>query len=258
MSTPLNEVQVGHISDAGVMLQTPDCVGQDLPAGANYCIVRPVARNAQNTYVTVKTIETSRWRLRRTVPGENFAQTAPSAPQSFAAKPGDGSVVQLSWAAPVNDGGAAVSSYNVLLDGKQVATTTGLSAGVANAGPGQHTVEVVAVNAIGASTKVGATLTLKKLSKPRGAKALRGAKGGKKTAGLKWKAPKSAGGLQLKRYQVVVVNKKGKVVAKKKVGAAKHRVMVTLKPGKYRFKVRAKNLDKYGPFSAWTDYVRPR
>jgi len=47
MSTPLNEVQVGHISDAGVMTKTPDCIGQDLPAGANYCIVRPVARNAQ-------------------------------------------------------------------------------------------------------------------------------------------------------------------------------------------------------------------
>jgi hypothetical protein len=259
MSTPLNEVQVGHISDAGVMLQTPDCNGPDLPAGANYCIVRPVTRTAQNTFVTIKTIETSRWRLRRTAPGENFAQTAPSVPQSFAAKPGDGSVVRLSWAAPANDGGAAVSSYNVLLDGKQVATSTGLSAAVANADVGAHTFEVVAVNTIGAGSKVGASLTLKKLSKPRGAKALRGAKGGKKTAGLKWKAPASAGGLQLKAYQVVVVNAHGKVVAKKKVRATKHRLMITFKTGgTYRFKVRAKNLDKYGPFSAWTSYVKPR
>jgi hypothetical protein len=261
MSTPLSEVQVGHISDTGLMTKTPDCVGQDLPAGSNYCVVRPVTRNAQNTFVTVKTIETSRWRLRRTGPTENFDQTAPSAPQSPSATnapPGDGSVLRLSWGAPAGDGGAAVSSYRVFLDGQQVATTSGLSADVKNPGLGAHTLEVAAVNIVGASGKVGATITVKKLSKPRGVKALQGAKGGKLTAGVKWKAPASSGGLQIKAYQVVVLNKAGKVVQKKKVSASKHKLLLKLPSGKYRFKVRAKNLDKYGPFSKPTDLTSPR
>ena len=31
MATPLPEVQVGHISDAGVMTKTPDCISGTLP-----------------------------------------------------------------------------------------------------------------------------------------------------------------------------------------------------------------------------------
>ena len=148
-----------------------------------------------------------------------------------------------------------MGSYRVFLDGQQVATTTGLSAEVKNPGPGAHRVEVAAVNLIGASTRVGGTVTLEKLSKPRKVKPLQGAKGGKRTVGAKWKAPASAGGLQIKAYQVVVLNKAGKVVLKKKVSASKHRLMLKLPSGKYRFKVRAKNLNNYGPFSKPTDLV---
>ena len=43
MATPLSEVQVGHISDAGVMTKTPDCISGTLPPGAPYCIDRAAA-----------------------------------------------------------------------------------------------------------------------------------------------------------------------------------------------------------------------
>jgi hypothetical protein len=69
MATPLAEVQVGHISDAGVMTRTPDCLSGTIPPGAPYCVVRPVARDSQNTFVTVLTTQTSRWRVRRQLPG---------------------------------------------------------------------------------------------------------------------------------------------------------------------------------------------
>ena len=58
---------------------------------------------------------------------------------------------------------------------------------------------------------------------------------------------------------MVVLNKAGKVVAKKKVAASKRKLMLTFSQrGKYRFKVRAKNLDKFGPFSKPTDLTTPR
>ena len=76
MATPLTEVQVGHISDAGVMTKTPDCISGTLPPGAPYCVDRPLIRaRTQNTFVTVLTTQTSRWRLRRQAPGETFDQT---------------------------------------------------------------------------------------------------------------------------------------------------------------------------------------
>ena len=104
MATPLDQVQVAHINDAGVMTRIPDCVGAaTLPPGAPYCVVRPVTRDAQNTFVTVLTTLTSRWRLRRTAPGETFDQTPPAAPAGLTAgraAPGDGSVVHLAWTAP--------------------------------------------------------------------------------------------------------------------------------------------------------------
>ena len=262
MSTPLNEVQVGHISDAGVMTKTPDCIGQDLPAGANYCIVRPVARNAQNTYVSIKTIETSRWRLRRTGPTENFDQTAPGAPSGLSAakvSPFDGSQVGLTWQPPANDGGAAVSAYRIYRDGTLVSTTgPGASAVVKDSGPGKHVFTVAAVNALGESARASVEITLAKMSTPRKLTTLRGKKGGKLTAGVKWKAPASAGGLTITGYQVKVLTAGGRKVKVAKVSADKLRYMLKLKPGRYVFKVRARNAGGNGPWSKATDPVRPR
>ncbi len=261
MSTPLAEVQVGHISDSGVMTKTPDCVGNNLPSGAPYCVVRPVTRTAQNTFVTVLTTQTSRWRLRRTGAGENFDQAAPGVPSGFSAakaSPFDGSAIGLSWQPPASDGGAAVTAYRVYRDGVLVATTGGASALVKDSGPGKHVFAVAAVNGLGESVRASAEITLAKMSKPRKLTTIRGKKGGKKTAGVKWKAPASAGGLTLTGYQVKVLTASGRKVKVKAVSAGKHRYVLKLKPGRYVFKVRARNATGYGPWSKATKPVRPR
>jgi hypothetical protein len=242
------------------MTQTPDCVNATtMPAGQPYCIVRPVTRNAQNTFVTVLTTQTSRWRLRRTAAGQ-FNQTPPGAPTGVSAgrgAPGDGSVIHLSWAGPADDGGAAVSSYRVFLDGKQVGTSTTTSFDLRDAGAGTHALAVSAVNIIGASSQASASITLPKISAPRKAKALQGAKGGKLTAGVKWRGPASSGGLTILKFQVQITKLHAKST-KKSVGASQHRLMLTLKSGRYDFRVRARSADGWGPWSKRTDAVRPR
>ncbi len=263
MATPLAEVQVGHISDAGVMTKTPDCISGTIPPGAPYCIQRPVTRTSQNTFVTVLTTQTSRWRVRRQLPGESFDQTAPGAARNLVATlapPGDGSKVALSWAAPATDGGAAVSAYRVLLDGKLLfANNVGsTSAVVSDPGPGKHSLSVVAVNSIGASAGADVNITIDKLSKPRNVKAVQGKKGGKLTAGAKWKAPADAGGFAITKYKVAVFKKNGKKVDTKVVKADRLKYLFKLKSGKYFFKVKARNTDRWGPWSKPTDLVRPR
>jgi predicted phage tail protein len=145
----------------------------------------------------------------------------------------------------------------VLLDGVAVGTTSSTSYDVRDAGPGTHTLSVAAVNIIGAGGPASAPITLSKASSPRKAKALQGANGGKKTAGVKWRAPASSGGLTILKYQVQVLPKVGKST-KKSVGVTKHRLMLTLKNGRYQFRVRARTADGWGPWSKKTDAVRPR
>jgi hypothetical protein len=261
MATPLDQVQVAHISDAGVMSQTPDCSGAGLPAGATYCVVRPVLRDAQNTFVTVRTIQTSRWRLRRIGPSENFAQGLPTAPQSLAAvlaASDDGSSVRLVWAPPADDGGAAVTGYRVYRDGVLFTTTDLATAVVTDPGPGLHRFSVSAVNALGEGTPATRSLTLAALSKPRKVTGIQGSKGGKATAGVKWKPPAAAGGLALTGYKVAVFKANGKKVGTKIVKAGQRKYLFTLKNGRYFFKVRARNSDRWGPWSKKTALVRPR
>jgi hypothetical protein len=215
-----------------------------------------------NTFVTVLTTQTSRWRIRRQLPGEPFDQTAPGAARNLAAAlapPGDGSKVALSWAAPATDGGAAVTAYRILRDGKLLSATAGsTSAVVSDPGPGKHIFSVVAVNGIGASAGADVAITIDKLSKPRKVKALQGKKGGKLTAGAKWKSPADAGGYAVTKYKVAVFKKNGKKVDTKVVKADQLKYLFKLKSGQYFFKVKARNTDRWGPWSKPTDLVRPR
>jgi hypothetical protein len=261
MATPLSEVQVGHISDAGVMVKTPDCISGTLPPGAPYCVDRAtMSRTTQNTFVTVLTTQTSRWRLRRQAPGENFDQSVPGAPPGLAATlaAADGSAVGLSWSA-ASDGGAAVTAYRVYRDGKLLTEVGGTSAVVKDSGPGEHVFRVTAVNGLGeGGPSAGATITLDKLSKPRKVTALKGAAGGKRTAGAKWKAPADAGGFAITGYKVAVFKKNGDKVDTKIVKPSKLKLLFKLKAGRYFFKVRARNADRWGPWSKPTDVVRAR
>jgi hypothetical protein len=161
-------------------------------------------------------------------------------------------------AAPADDGGAAVTSYKVLRDGQVLSTTDGGSALVSDPGPGKHTFSVAAVNSIGAGAQVGADITIDKLSKPRKVKPLQGKKGGKLTAGAKWKAPADAGGFAITKYKVAVFKKNGKKVDTKLVKADKLKFLFKLKSGRYFVKVKAGNSDRWGPWSKPSDLVRPR
>jgi len=262
MATPLAEIQVGHISDVtGVMTKTPDCISGTLPPGASFCINRQaVFRTTENTFVTVLTTQTSRWRVRRTAPGESFDQTAPDAPQGLATKlsPKDGSGVALSWTPPANDGGAAPTAYRVYRDGKLLTAVGGTSLAVKNSGPGEHVFMVTAVNVIGEGAAGTTKVKLDKLSKPRKVTALRGAAGGKLTAGAKWKPPADAGGYTITKYKVGVFKKNGKKVDIKVVKASKLKYLFKLAPARYFVRVKARNTDRWGPWSKPTDLVRPR
>ena len=266
MATPLNELYVAHIDDVtGVMTKVPDCDAGAIPTGEAYCIDRALLiRTAQNTFFTVLTTQTSRWHIRRVPVGGTFEQTAPSVPtglKATLAPPGDGSVVKLTWVPPADDGGAAPKAYQVFRDGKLVKTTEvgGKTTAVKNNGPGLHTFKVVAVNVAGASPKSGpATIKLDKISKPRRVTGIQGAAGGKLTAGAKWRPPADAGGFVITNYQVKAYTTGGRLVASKIVKASQRQWLFPLRSGRYVFKVRAKNRERWGPWSAATAAVSPR
>lgn len=259
MSAPVNEVQVVHTTDDGHDVLLPDCVGGALPPGLWSCVVRPVTRTAQNTFVTVLTTVTSRWRLRRSLPIES--QGAATAPQRLTVKeeaPFDGSTLAVSWSAPASSGAGPVTSYRVGLDGNTIATSVGTSARVKNPGPGKHTITVVAINAAGQSAAAAANLTVDALSKPRQVTGVRGAPGGVLTAGARWKPPAAAGGLAITKYKVAVYTKGGRKVDTQVVRAGKLKYLFMLKKGRYYLKVKARNADRWGPWSKRTDLVRSR
>jgi Fibronectin type III domain. len=87
--------------------------------------------------------------------------TAPDTPQSFTATPGNGQVA-LSWTTPADDGGSAITKYEVSSDNggtwtdastSTAHTFTGLTSGTA------YTFKVRAVNAIGNGAEATATAT---------------------------------------------------------------------------------------------------
>ena len=56
----------------------------------------------------------------------------------------------------------------------------------------------------------------------------------------------------------MVLTRGGKKIDTKIVKAATLKYLFKLKPGRYVFKVRARNADRWGPWSKPTDLVRPR
>jgi hypothetical protein len=259
MGTPLDQVQVVHQTDTGFDVLLPDCVNGTLPAGLYSCVVRPATRTAENTFVSVLTTTTSRWRVRRGQAVEN--QGAPSAPQGLVVKeaaPFDGSAHTVTWAAPASSGAGPVAAYRVRLDGALVSSPAGTSVVLEDPGPGEHTITVAAVSAAGQGPTTTATATVAGLSKPRKVNEVQGKKGGKLTAGARWKAPADAGGLAISKYKLAVFKADGTKVDTEVVKAGKVRYLFTLKPGRYFLKVKARNADRWGPWSKKTDLVRPR
>jgi predicted phage tail protein len=258
MATPIDQVQVVHSPDSGPPVPLPNCVGGALVTGQVACVLRPVVRTAQNTFVTVLTTETSRWRVRRSAP--ITLTTPPVAPAGLKvaeAKPYDGSVLRVKWSKVT--GSSAASSYRVILDGKVrvKAPRDKTAVTIKNPGPGKHRLQVVGVNVLGVGVPARAKVTIKPLSRPRRVTAVPGAAGGPRTVVLSWRRPAESGGLAVTSYRVIVRNAAGQRVRAVKVASGRQ-VAIALPSGRYRFAVRARNAGGAGPWSPATPAVRPR
>ena len=138
--------------------------------------------------------------------------SAPSAPTGLSATPGD-TTVTLSWTAPTNNGGSALTGYNLYqgtspggedystaVNGVSLITTTTYTVtGLTNATKYYFTVK--AVNAIGssaASNEAWATPAATVPSAPRNVVAT----GADASAVITWSAPTSPGGSNITSYTV--------------------------------------------------------
>ncbi|EWT02522.1 autotransporter adhesin, partial [Intrasporangium oryzae NRRL B-24470] len=140
------------------------------------------------------------------------AATAPSAPLSLAAVPGDGSV-SLSWAAPTSDGGSSITGYNVyrgtIAGGESatpiatnVKTTTYTDTNRVNGT--QYFYTVAAVNAVGTSPRSNEASATPQPTQPTVPSAPTGlsALPGNASVALSWTAPASNGGSAITGYNV--------------------------------------------------------
>src|SRR5713226_4212670 len=134
--------------------------------------------------------------------------TVPSAPQNLVASAGNGSV-SLSWTAPASNGGAAVTSYNVLRSTSSGAESS-LSSGVVGTTFTDSTVsngttyfyKVAAVNSAGPgplSNEASATPAPPAPTAPQSLVAVAGNSG----VALSWAAPASNGGAPVTSYNVL-------------------------------------------------------
>ncbi|MBJ7451545.1 MAG: S8 family serine peptidase [Blastococcus sp.] len=172
--------------------------------------------------------------------------------------------VKLSWAPPVDDGGAAVTSYrlsayrgatvvrSVVVNGSTTSTTlTGLTNGTA------VRLGVEAGNAAGWSPP-SASITATPRTTP-GAPKIGATTAQKKAVVVRWAKPASDGGTAITAY-VVQVYAGGKLVKAVNARATKTSATVSgLKAGKaYTFRVVAKNAAGTGAVSAASKATRPR
>jgi titin len=191
------------------------------------------------------------------------ALRTPSAPR-IRTRAALASGVKLSWVSPVDDGGAAVTSYRVsahrgatvvksaVVNGSATsATLTGLANGTA------VRLVVEAGNAAGWSPP-SASINATPRTTP-GAPKIAATTAKKKAVVVRWAKPASDGGTPITGY-VVQVFTGGSLVKAVNAGAGKRSATVGgLKKGKaYTFRVVAKNAAGTGAVSAASKATRPR
>jgi hypothetical protein len=195
------------------------------------------------------------------------------APTALVASRGN-TTVDLSWTAPANNGGSAITGYQVQVRigttvvrtdppiGNVTSTTiTGLTNGTA------YTFRVQAINAFGAGalSAASSTVTPATVPDPPGILApAQGPAGGSLTAVANWAAPASNGGAAITGYTVTAlrmaadgVTPVGTPTVAVTNGATRSRSF-TLPAGNYRFEVFASNSAGNSVPSPRSDIVVPR
>jgi hypothetical protein len=200
----------------------------------------------------------------------------PSAPQGlngFQVAGTDTPVVELHWNPPGDDGGAAVTQYNVYVDGDlvgDVAPAADNGAQIGNVPTGSHDFGVSAVNSAGEGPQAHVTINVTdstqtaKPGKPRIGTAKPGKRGGKLTATVSWQPPSGTTNPLIDGYQVLAYreNRNGKFVLASTsptqgpgIGSIS---FSTNSKARVKFAVKAHNSLGWGPASAKSNAVRPR
>jgi hypothetical protein len=143
------------------------------------------------------------------ISGPAYAATAPGVPTALTGTAGNAEVA-LTWTAPANDGGAAVTDYRieyklaggstwfVFADGISTVAATTVT-GLSNAST--YSFQVAAINTIGPSTFSTAETSTPQATTPGAVTAL-AASPGSSQLGLTWVEPASSGGLSITDYVV--------------------------------------------------------
>jgi hypothetical protein len=200
--------------------------------------------------------------------------TAPGAPSSVLATAGNTSAV-VSWAAPANTGGAAITEYEVQVRNgtgtvlrtdsaipgtARSATISGLTNGTA------YNFRVRAINSAGpgalsaASNSVTPSAATSTATAPA-APTIGTATAGNASATVNWAAPANTGGAAITEYRVQVRNSAGTVLRTVNAIAptARSTTVTSLTNGTaYNFRVRAVNSAGPGALSAASNSVTPR
>jgi hypothetical protein len=203
--------------------------------------------------------------------GNGPVVTAPGAPTIGTATAGDASAT-VTWTAPGNNGGSAITGYQVrVVDnaGNQVGAlrpaganatslqVTGLTNGTA------YRFQVAATNSAGTGTYSALSNTVTPTAPATGvpsAPAIGTATAANASATVTWTAPGNNGGSAITGYQVRVVDNAGNQVgALRPAGANATSLLVTgLTNGtSYRFQVAATNANGTGTYSALSNAVTP-
>ncbi len=248
--------------------------GTSLPSGQYYARVDGIGRGtAGTTYTDYGSVGAYTLAVTGCGGVVDPGDDPPSAPLSLTgAYLGNGDV-ELDWDPPADDGGAAVTQYNVYVDGDligDVPPAVDNGALIHNVPTGVHDFGVSAVNSEGegpqAHVRVDAsdgppeTLPGKTLI----GSATPGRRGGKLTASIAWRPPEAPANPAINGYQVIAYreNNKGKFVQVKTSpvldAGARSISFVTNSKARLKFAVKARNALGFGALSAKSNAVRPR
>ncbi len=141
------------------------------------------------------------------------AITAPAAPTSLTATADGSTTINLSWTAPTNTGGAAITGYQIessptgdtwtnLVDNTGLTTTTYAHTGL-SAGTTVH-YRVSAINSEGPGAASNSASATTVITAPAAPTSLTATADGSTTINLSWTAPTNTGGAAITGYQIEV------------------------------------------------------